>query len=197
MNETTMKWAVSSLLAVGLMGLTACSTMHGTEEVDMTETPEGATIVDTFNTTATVLAVDGANRKVTLQTADGHKTKYQCAPGMANFNQIQVGDKVNVEISEQVAVYLGQGNPPSADAGAVAMVAPAGAKPSGLMVDTARETAEVVAIDAKKHKVTLEFSDGTTKTVRVGKKVDMAAIKPGQNITVVLTEGLAIRVEKP
>jgi hypothetical protein len=44
--------------------------------------------------------------------------------------------------------------------------------------------------------VTLEPSDGTTKTVKVGKKVNMAAIEPGQDVTVVLTEGLAIRVEK-
>lgn len=197
MNNRTLKWATHSLLVVGLLGLTACSTMDGTEEVDAVETPDGAIIVDTFTTTATVLAVDGANRKVTLQTADGHKTKYKCGPQVANFNQIQVGDKVKVEVSEEAAIYLGQGNPPSADAGAAVALAPVGSKPAGLVVGTVQATAKIVAVNAKRHKVTLQLSDGTTKTVKVGKKVNLAAVEPGDDVTVELTEGLAISVEKP
>jgi translation initiation factor IF-1 len=191
-----MNWIITSLFVVAALGFTGCASMHGTETVDMIETPDGAIIVDTFDTTATVLAVDGATRKVTLQTADGHKTKYQCSPDVVNFNQIQVGDTVKVEISEEAAVYLGQGDPPSAAAGSAAALAPVGSKPAGVVVNTVQATAEVIAVNAKKHKVTLKLSNGTTKTLKVGKKVNMAAIEPGQDVTVVLTEGLAIRVEK-
>ncbi len=194
MNNITMKWAAFSLLVVAALGLTACSSMHGTEETDAIETPDGAIIVDTFTTTATVLAVDGANRKVTLQTADGHKTKYKCGPDVVNFNQIQVGDKVKVVVTEQAAVYIGAGAPPSEAAGAAVALAPVGAKPGGVVVGSMQATAEVVAVDAKKHKVTLKLSDGTTRTVKVGKKVDLAAVKPGLDVTVQLTEGLAISV---
>lgn len=196
MNKITMKWAAFSLLVVAALGLTACSSMHGTEESEAIETPDGAILVDTFTTTATVLAVDGANRKVTLQTADGHKTKYKCGPDVVNFNQIQVGDKVKVVVTEQAAVYLGAGAPPSDVAGAGVALAPVGAKPGGVVVGTMQATAEVVAVNAKKHKVTLKLSDGTTKTVKVGKKVNLAAVQPGLDVTVQLTEGLAISVQK-
>lgn len=196
MNDITMKWAAFSLLVVAALGLTACSSMHGTEETEATETPQGAIIVDTFKTTATVLAIDGANRKLTLQTADGHKTKYKCGPEVVNFNQLQVGDKVNVVVTEQAAVYMGKGAPPGEAAGSAVALAPVGAKPGGVAVGAMRATAEVIATNAKKHKVTLKLSDGTIKTVKVGKKVNLAAVQPGDDVTIVLTEGLAISVQK-
>jgi len=67
MNTITMKWVAFLIFVLAALGFTACSSMHGTEEVDAIETPDGAIIVDTFSTTATVLAIDVASRKVTLQ----------------------------------------------------------------------------------------------------------------------------------
>jgi hypothetical protein len=64
-------------------------------------------------------------------------------------------------------------------------------------VDTARLTVTVTGVDAAKHRVTIRLPDGTSKTVKVGKKVDLAAVRPGDNVTVQVTEGLAITVEKP
>ncbi|MCU0788215.1 MAG: hypothetical protein MUC91_08505, partial [Verrucomicrobia bacterium] len=96
----TMKWAACSLIATALLGLTACSTTEGTEEVDAVETPDGAMIVDTFTTTATVTAINTADRKVTLKTPNGHKTTYKCGPDMVNFSQIAVGDQVKATVSE-------------------------------------------------------------------------------------------------
>lgn len=196
MKNLTLKWAAFSLLGVAALGLTACSSMHGTMETDTIETPSGAIIVDTFTTTATVLAIDGTNRKVTLQTADGHKTKYKCGPDVVNFNQIQVGDKVKVVVTEQAAVWMGAGSPPSSMVGAGAALAPVGGMPGGVVVGTTQATAEVVAVNAKKHKVTLKLSDGTTRTVKVGKKVNLSSVQPGDDVTVQLTEGLAISVQK-
>ena len=46
-------------------------------------------------------------------------------------------------------------------------------------------------------KVTFELPDDTTKTVNAGKKVDLSAVQPGDNVTVQLREGLAITVAKP
>jgi len=196
MNLNQLKWTGFSLLVVGALGLTACSTLHGTEDEEAIETPDGAILVDTFSTTATVLAIDGANRKVTLETADGHKTKYKCGPEVVNFSQLQVGDKVSVEVTEEAAVFLGKGNPPDSAAAAGVALAPVGAKPGGVMVSTVQVTAEIIAVNAQKHRVTLKLEDGTTRTVKVGKKVDLKTVTPGDDVTVQLSEGLAIRVEK-
>jgi hypothetical protein len=57
-------------------------------------------------------------------------------------------------------------------------------------------TAKVAEVDAKHHKVTLQFADGTFKTVKVGKKVNLGAVPVGTDVTVQVSEGLAIAVEK-
>jgi hypothetical protein len=58
-------------------------------------------------------------------------------------------------------------------------------------------TAKVTSIDTNKHKVTLQFGDGSSKTVKVGKKVNLAAVPVGTDVTIQVSEGLAISVQKP
>jgi D-lyxose ketol-isomerase len=171
--------------------------MQGTETVAALETPDGAIIVDTFTVTATVTGIDAAKRDVTLVTPNGHKTTYKAGPEVVNFAQIQVGDQVKATLTDEVAVYIGKGEPPSDMAAAGVALAPVGAKPGGVMVDTTRVTAKITAVNAKTHKVTFELPDGTTKTVKAGSKVNLSAVQPGDDVTVQMGEGLAISVQKP
>jgi hypothetical protein len=76
-------------------------------------------------------------------------------------------------------------------------LAPVGAKPGGVMVATEQVTATVFTVDAKHRKVTLQFADGTTKTVKVGKQVNLANVKPGQDVTAQVSQGVALAVVKP
>lgn len=189
-------WTASFFAAATLL-FTSCSTPSGTETVDVVETADGAVVVETFSTTATVAAVDANKRKVTLADAAGRKTTYKLGPEVANFAQIQVGDRVKAVTTEEVAVFIGSGAPPSATAAAGVALAPIGSKPGGVIVDTRQIVAKVTSVNAKKHKVTFELPDGSSKTVKVGKKIDLNAVRPGDNVTVQLSEGLAISVEKP
>jgi hypothetical protein len=132
-----------------------------------------------------------------LAAPNGHKTTYKCSPDAVNFSQIEVGDQVKATVTEEVALYLGQGAPPSSMAGAGVALAPVGSKPGGVMVATEKVTATVFSVDAKKRKVTLQFADGTTKTVKVGKQVNLAQVKPGQDVTAQVSQGLALSVQKP
>ena len=197
MKTSSIQWAGIALLSATMLAFTSCSTTDGTEEVDLIETPDGAIIVDTFTTTATVTAIDAAKRKVTLVFPSGSKTTYKAGPAVVNFAQIQVGDQVKATVTEEAAIFIGQGAPPSAKVGAGVALAPVGAKPGGEFVETAQVTAKVTAVDAKKHKVTLQFPDGSTKKVKVGKKVNLAAVPIGTDVTVQVSEGLAITVAKP
>ncbi len=196
-DTKTLKWAGTTLLTAAMLAFTSCSSTPGTEEAAAIETPEGAIIVDTFTTKATVTAVSASTRKVTLQYENGKKSTYKCGPEIVNFPQIQVGDQVNAKLTEEAAIYIGAGAPPSAAAGAAVALAPVGYKPGGVLVDTMQSTAKVTAVDAKKHKVTLQFADGSSKTVKVGKKVNLAAVSVGTDVTVQVSEGLAISVTKP
>ena len=196
MKHQTLKWAAATLLPAVTLAFTSCSTMEGNEDVAAIETPNGAIIVETFTTSAKVTAIDAAKRKLTLVFPDGKKTTYKCGPDVVNFPQIRVGDQVNAKLTEEAAIFIGSGAPPSDIAGAGVALAPVGYKPEGEFVETEQVTAKVTAVDAKHHKVTLQFADGTSKKVTVGKKVNLSAVPVGTDVTVQVSDGLALSVDK-
>ena len=158
----------------------------------------GGVVVGTYRETATVTAVDAVHRKVTLVGPDGAKTVFKADPKVRNFDQIRVGDQVKATMVEQLVVFLRQDGAPAGDgqAGMVAL-APRGAKPGVLMADTVEVTATVKAIDLKRHKATLRFPDGKSKTVAVRPDVDLTKVTLGEEVVIRTTEAMAIVVEKP
>jgi len=197
MKTNLIKLASLALLPAALLTFTSCSTTGGDETVTAVETPRGAIIVDTMTARATVTAIDAATREVTLTLPDGQRKIVKCGPAVANFSQIEVNDQVIVTITEELAVFLGTGAAPSATGAAGVVLAPIGARPGGVIAKTVEITAKVTAIDVAKRKVTLALPDDSTKTVKVGEQVNLAAVKIGDNVTVQHTESLAISVQKP
>ena len=199
METKTWKMVALALIPVALIAFTSCATtMSGEGEVAVMETKDGAVMVETFTMTATVTAIDAIKRKVTLTTPDGKRTTFKAGPEVVNFNQIQIGDEVTATVTEEIVVFLRTDNvPPSASEVTVVALAPVGAKPGMLMADSIQITARITAIDSNKRKVTLLFSDGSTKTLKVRKTVDLTGVKPGDDVTMRLTEGIAIVVVKP
>jgi hypothetical protein len=200
MNNNMIKLVLvmPALLLAAVLSFSSCATPpKGTTEITTVATPDGAIIVQTMTLTATVTAINADKRKVTLVFEGGGKSTYKAGPEVVNFGQIQVGDKVKAVVTEEVAIYIGSGAPPSGMAATGIALAPVGAKPGGVLVDTEQVTVKVTAVDAAKNKVTFELPDGTTKTVKADKKVDLSNLHPGDNVTIQVTEGLAITVEKP
>ena len=62
---------------------------------------------------------------------------------------------------------------------------------------TVQVTAKVTAIDLDHHKATLQFQDGTTRTVAVRQDVDLSQRQVGEEVVIRTTEVLAVSVEKP
>jgi len=197
MKNNLQKLAALALVPAAMLTFTSCSTTGGDETIVALETADGVAIVDTIKASATVTAIDATTRKVTLTLADGKRTTVKCGPEVVNFNQIQINDRLNITMTEELAVYLGTGAPPSATGGAGVALAPIGAKPGAVMADTVKITAKITAIDAQRRAVTLSLPDGTSKKVKAGKQVNLSAVKVGDNVTVQHTEAVAISVEKP
>ncbi len=182
-----------------LLSATACSKgMSGTTSESVVAGPDGAIVTETFSTTATIVAIDQAKMKLTLQTPDGKKTSFKASPSMTNFPQLRVGDQVIAVVTEQVAIAIWKGSNPPADAAAAMVgITPTGSQnPAGFAVATEMITAQITAIDAAKRKVTVQFQDGTTKTYKAQKGVDLTQVQVGDNITLQVTEGAAITVTK-
>jgi hypothetical protein len=195
MNNVIIKIIALAFLPAAII-FTSCSTTRVPVEIMAIETPDGAIIVETTTMTATVTAINSAKRKLTLVSPNGSKSTYKAGPEVVNFGQLQVGDQIKTTVTEEVVVFVGSGAPPSAMNETTVVIAPAGANQGSVRVDTAQITVKVINVNAEKHKVTFELPDGTTKTVKVGKTVDLSTVRPDDNVTVQVSEGFAITVEK-
>jgi len=201
---------LAALLPAAILTFTSCSTEPKCESkcenkvagASLTAVYEpgvpGGIMVETFRETATVTAIDKATRKVTLVTKDGTKTTVKAGPEVANFAQIEVGDQVKATVTAQLVVSVRKPGE-SADDGAASVVAlaPIGEKPGGVMANTEEITAKVKSIDVKHQKATLLFPDGTSKTFKVRKDVDLTKQTVGADVVIRTTEAIAVSVEKP
>jgi hypothetical protein len=177
----------------------------------------GGALVKTVDISARVTAIDHANRRVMLLGPNGEKKTVTVGPEAVNFDQVRVGDLVNVRATEELVVGLvperaavPEGKAvqslgyidteavdpmPDGAAGIVALAAE-GAQPGGLVAGTIRTTATVVAIDHAMRTATLKFKDGSTKTFPVRADIDLSRHQVGERVFFQLTEMIAISVEK-
>jgi len=196
-----LKWSLLALTSTAILALNSCSSTpegEGAAAVAYEPGRPGGVVVDTYKLTATVTGIDSANRKITLVSPDGKKETVTCGPEVVNFSQIQVGDQLRIAVTEQVAVYMAADAPPVSDGSATLVsLAPVGAKPGGMLANATQVTATVTDINLKKHKATLQFPDGSKKTVAVRKDVDLAKRKVGEQVVIRITDTMAITVEHP
>lgn len=199
---TPLKSITPAILLSAMMLFTSCSSTPPLEDAVessiLLQNADGATLVDTLTVTGAVRAIDPAARKVTLQFGDGTTKTYHAPPEAINFDRIKVGDLVKAAVTEEFAVSLRKvGTPASVGQSTAVALAPKGAMPGGIEANTVEVTATITAVNTDRRRVTLQFADGTTRTIRVGKQVDLAQVKPGDAVETQMSESLALSVEKP
>jgi len=190
--------ATAALLPV-LFTLASCASEPPppTAETTFIEGKDSAAVVETYQAAAAVAGINFDNRKITLLFSDGREKTYKADKQIANFNQIKVGDQVTATVIEELAVFLSKGKErPSAGAGGAVALKPLGTRPGIVVADSTQVTATVTAVDTKTRTVGLLFVDGSRKTVKVGKSVDLSKVSPGDGVTAQLTEAVALVVEK-
>jgi hypothetical protein len=154
---------------------------------------------DAVELEATVKAIDKQTRSVTLEAETDRTVTVKAGPEVKNFDQIEVGDKVEVDYIEALAIHVEKaGGTPMAELGAAIEKALPGEKPAVAIAGTAEIKAKVTAIDKAKRTVTLEGPEGNERTIKVDPKVkrfDELAV--GDDVVVRYTEAIAIAVKKP
>jgi len=159
---------------------------------------EAAIDVGAITATSKVTAVDAAKRTVTLTNDAGETNTYKLGKNVRNFDQIKVGDQVKATLLESVAVAVSKSSAsPDAGARGVVAVAPKGAMPGVLMAKTRQITAKIVSVDSTARTVTVEGPMGGKPTIKVGPNVNLGELQAGDDVTLRITDALAIRVEKP
>ena len=59
--------------------------------------------------TATISALDAAKREITLKGPDGKEVTMVAGPEVKNYNQLKVGDKVDIQYVEALVLELKKG----------------------------------------------------------------------------------------
>ena len=196
--ENRLDLALRLKLAAGipLVPMEGKLTGRTTGAAAMAEGVPGGVVVQTSKLTATVAAMDRATRRVTLISPAGIKQTVKAGPEVINFDQIRVGDQLNLVVTEELVVAMG-GQADMDGGAAVVALAPKGAKPGGVLAETVQVTATVTALDAAKRTATLQFEDGSTRTVPVRSDVDLGKRKVGEKVRFQITESVALSVDKP
>ena len=158
----------------------------------------GAIEVDAITATSKVTKVDASKRTVTLTNEAGETNTYKLGKKVRNFDQIKVGDQVKATLLESVAVVVRKSSaPPDTAEGRLVAVAPKGAMPGVIMAKAREITAKIVSVDTQARTVTVEGPMGGKPTIKVGPKVNLNELQAGDDVTLRVTDALAISVEKP
>jgi hypothetical protein len=194
-TKTTIMTVIPALM-LGFAGY--AQSPSGTAEAKTKTGAEAAIEVGAITATSKVTAVDAAKRTVTLTNDAGESNTYKLGKNVRNFDQIKVGDQVKATLLESVAVAVSKsGAPPDTGAQGVVAVAPKGAMPGVIMAKTRQVTAKIVSVDTAARAVTVEGPMGGKPTIKVGPNVNLGELQMGDNVTLRVTDALAIRVEKP
>lgn len=155
-------------------------------------------IGEELSLTAAVEAIDYETRKVTLKGPEGRSVTLKVSEEAYNFNQVKVGDLVDIVYSTSVVILLEEADDsavPSHIQQKVMVRAPEGQKPEGIMVDVMDVTAIVENVDYENRIVDLKGTYGNIISVEVDEKVkNFKNIKKGDLVKARYTEAVAISV---
>jgi Cu/Ag efflux protein CusF len=201
MRHLISRTSLVAMIVASVWGFAQVS--RAQDEAKTREPGGGVAIIATDS--ATVKAIDPAKRIVTLQKDDGTTVNVKCGEDVRNFDQIKVGDQVKAAAIAKMVVAVGKS--PSAGAGAgsadaaetktVISRAPKGAKPGAVIAKTETVTAKVDAVDPDKQTVTLSGLDDQPQTIKVSPDVDLSSVKPGDQVAIQVTKGMALWVTSP
>lgn len=198
MNRSTCLTIASFAVVAAVLGAPAYAQEKNDADVKVLKAtaPGQASVVGKAKLTATVEAIDLATRHVTLKGPQGKSMTLAVGPEVKNLDKVKVGDRVVARYVEALTLTLKKGGKelPGKKESADAVQAQA-SEPAGAGVARRIEiTADVTAVNAKKHLVTLKGPERVLD-LYVEDPEQLKLIKVGDQIQAVYTEALALGVE--
>ena len=150
-------------------------------------------VVGQTEAVVTVIKLDRKARRVTFQGPRGNQVTMIVPEEAQNLDQVRVGSQFNIKYVESVAVGLQRGGKPVAAVDQQVRLAPKGGNPGGIVVNTAKISANVVAIDYASREVAVRGPQGNIRSFRVADEVQgFRDVKVGDTISVTYAEALAL-----
>lgn len=190
-----MKQGISIIITVLLSMLLLGCAQNAQKSADK----PGIAAAELVRISATVEAIDLASRRVTVRGPKGKLVTLQVGEEARNLDQLELGDTVEAEYYESVALLVQAADAePSAEVTRAAARTPKGDKPGMGVSDTVTLTATVMAIDHDTRMITLQGPEGKTLTTRVDESATrLNEVKQGDQVVVRYTRAVAITVRQP
>lgn len=147
--------------------------------------------------TVVVTSIDRITRSVTLQNADGDARTLGVPPDMKSFDTLKVGDHVDVDYTESIAVALMPAGTKSSmtETASGGRTSEAGGATAGRQITA---TVEVVSVDEVMNRVTFKGPKGTVRTVTIydpaiQRRLD--SLQTGQMVQITYREALVASIK--
>ena len=153
-------------------------------------------IAQAVDITATISAIDAAKREITLKGPEGKEIPVVAGAEVKNFNQLKVGDKVDIQYVEALVLELkkGGGLPVARTQKDNMVTAKPGATPGAKGARQLTVVGDVIALDPVTQTVTLKGPQRTAD-LKVRDPEQFKLISKGDQIEATYTEALAIAVK--
>jgi hypothetical protein len=148
----------------------------------------------TVHATVVVTSIDKANRKLTFKKPSGEKETISVASDVKAFDHLKVGDKIDVDYMESVALQM---LPPGTKPTATERTARGGDMGAHGSAREVTASAEIISVDAATNKVTFKGPRGV-RTVEVqdpSLQAKLPSLKPGQVVQLTYTEAMAASIQ--
>lgn len=158
--------------------------------------PGKAVIAETLKASATITAIDKSTRDITLKGPQGNLLTVTAGPDVKKFDQLKVGDRVELQYIEALTLELKKGG--GLVVGKSEQSGSSGAKkgetPGGAVGRQVTIIADVVALDPAKQMVTLK---GPKQSVdlRIPDPEQFRKIAKGDQVEAKFTQAFAVAVE--
>lgn len=162
----------------------------------LAQAQQPVTRTNTIKATATIVAIDSTLRIVTLRTASGEEDSLAVAPDVKRFNELKVGDRINMTYMESAVVTVqppGTAPKPSTVGGGV--TPGSGKSPSATAAAQVTTTVSVKAIDPAVPSITVTTADGRTVTRKIENKKNLEGIKVGDKLDITYTRAVMLSAE--
>lgn len=180
----------------------ACTTLPAWAQIAPQQSSTTSSQAGKFNKTETVRSsvlvtgIDKASRTLSLKNPLGQIFDVVASDEVRNFNQIAVGDTVNVEYRKSLSLELTKADL-STEPGAAAVTARAqpGEKPAGLVGSAISVIAEVTDVNPEEKTITLQGPKGNLVTLDVKNPDHFRVVKKGDRVQATYSEAVAVSVE--
>jgi hypothetical protein len=186
---------ISILFAALVSALALAQPVSAQTSAATSSAPGKVGVSQTVDVSATITAIEKSSRTITLKGPKGDEFKIEAGPDVKNFDQLKVGDIVDMRYRETLALELKKGGGMKVEktekAGAVG--AKPGAQPAGVVGRQVTVVGDVIKVDAATQTVTVK---GPQRTVdlKVRDPEQFKLIAVGDQIQATYTEALAVAV---